>query len=58
MPIVKLLANLRKLAGTNEAFYRLNKVPIVMEQFASGTLQVANKVAEALKNYTRIMSLA
>jgi hypothetical protein len=58
MPIVKLYANLRKLAGTNEASYRLNKVPIVMEQFALGTPQVANKVADALKNYTIIISLA
>ena len=56
--MVKSYANLRKLARTNEAFYRLHKVPIVMEQFAAGTPQMANKVAEALKNYTRIMSLA
>src|SRR5512139_745284 len=39
----------------NEASYLLKKVPIVMEEFASGTPQMANKVAEALKNYKIIM---
>ena len=39
----------------NEASYLLKKVPIVMEEFASGTPQMANKVADALKNYKLIM---
>jgi L-fuculose-phosphate aldolase len=39
----------------NEASYLLKKVPIVMEEFASGTPQMANKVADALKNYKIIM---
>lgn len=39
----------------NEASYLLKKVPIVMEEFASGTPQMANKVAGALKNYKIIM---
>ena len=39
----------------NEASYLLKKVPIVMEEFASGTPQMANKVAEALRNYKIIM---
>lgn len=58
MPVMKSYGNLQKLAGTNEASSRLDKVPIVMKQFASGTPQVANEVADALKNYTIIMSLA
>jgi len=39
----------------NEASYLLKKIPIVMEEFASGTPQMANKVADALKNYKIIM---
>ena len=39
----------------NEASYLLKKVPVVTEEFASGTPQMANKVAEALKNYKIIM---
>jgi L-fuculose-phosphate aldolase len=39
----------------NEASYLLKKVPIVTEEFASGTPQMAHKVAEALKNYKIIM---
>jgi L-fuculose-phosphate aldolase len=39
----------------NEASYLLKKVPVVTEEFASGTPQMAGKVAEALKNYKVIM---
>jgi L-fuculose-phosphate aldolase len=39
----------------NEASYLLKKIPIVMEEFASGTPQMANKVAGVLKNYKIIM---
>ncbi len=39
----------------NEASYLLKKVPVIMEEFASGTPQMAHKVAEALKNYKLIM---
>jgi L-fuculose-phosphate aldolase len=39
----------------NEASYLLKKVPVVTEEFASGTPQMANKVANALKNYKIIM---
>ncbi len=39
----------------NEASYLLKKVPVIMEEFASGTPQMARKVAEALKNYKIIM---
>lgn len=39
----------------NEASYLLKKIPIVMEEFASGTPQMANKVANALKDYKIIM---
>ena len=39
----------------NEASYLLKKVPVVTEEFASGTPQMAHKVAEALKNYKIIM---
>jgi L-fuculose-phosphate aldolase len=39
----------------NEASYLLKKVPVVTEEFASGTPQMANKVAEVLKNYKIIM---
>lgn len=39
----------------NEASYLLKKIPIITEEFASGTPQMANKVAEALTNYKIIM---
>jgi len=39
----------------NEASYLLKKIPVVTEEFASGTPQMAHKVAEALKNYKVIM---
>jgi L-fuculose-phosphate aldolase len=39
----------------NEGSYLLKKVPVVSEEFPSGTPQMANKVAEALKNYKVIM---
>ncbi len=39
----------------NEASYLLKKVPVVMEEFASGTPQMAEKVASTLQNYKIIM---
>jgi len=39
----------------NEASYLLKKIPVVTEEFASGTPQMAKKVAEALRNYKIIM---
>jgi L-fuculose-phosphate aldolase len=39
----------------NEASYLLKKIPVVTEEFPSGTPEMANKVAEALKNYKIIM---
>jgi len=39
----------------NEASYLLKKIPVITEEFASGTPQMANKVANALKNYKIIM---
>ena len=39
----------------NEASYLLKKIPVITEEFASGTPQMAHKVAEALKNYKIIM---
>ena len=39
----------------NEASYLLKKIPVITEEFASGTPQMANKVAEALQNYKIIM---
>ena len=39
----------------NEASYLLKKIPVVTEEFASGTPEMANKVANALKNYKIIM---
>lgn len=39
----------------NEASYLLKKIPVVTEEFASGTPVMANKVANALKNYKIIM---
>lgn len=39
----------------NEGSYLLKKVPVITEEFASGTPQMANKVAEVLKDYKIIM---
>jgi L-fuculose-phosphate aldolase len=39
----------------NEGSYLLKKVPVVEEEFASGTPQMAHKVAEALKAYKVIV---
>ncbi len=39
----------------NEASYLLKKVPVVAEEFASGTPEMAKKVATALKNYKIII---
>ncbi len=39
----------------NEASYLLKKVPVVTEEFPSGTPEMAHKVAEALRNYKIIM---
>ena len=39
----------------NEASYLLKKIPVVTEEFASGTPQMAHKVADALKDYKIIM---
>jgi L-fuculose-phosphate aldolase len=39
----------------NEASYLLKRIPVVTEEFASGTPQMAHKVAEALKDYKIIM---
>jgi len=39
----------------NEASYLLKKIPVVTEEFPSGTPEMANKVAEALRNYKIIM---
>jgi L-fuculose-phosphate aldolase len=39
----------------NEASYLLKKVPVVAEEFASGTPEMANKVARALQDYKIIM---
>jgi L-fuculose-phosphate aldolase len=39
----------------NEASYLLKKVPVVTEEFPSGTPEMARKVAEALRNYKIIM---
>jgi L-fuculose-phosphate aldolase len=39
----------------NEASYLLKKVPVIWEEFASGTPEMANKVANALQNYKIIM---
>lgn len=39
----------------NEASYLLKKVPVVTEEFASGTPEMANKVATALQQYKIIM---
>jgi L-fuculose-phosphate aldolase len=39
----------------NEASYILKKVPVIAEEFASGTPEMASKVAGALQNYKIIM---
>jgi len=39
----------------NEASYLLKRVPVVTEEFPSGTPEMANKVAKALQNYKIIM---
>ncbi len=39
----------------NEASYLLKRVPVVTEEFPSGTPEMANKVAEALTNYKIVM---
>jgi L-fuculose-phosphate aldolase len=39
----------------NEASYLLKKIPVVTEEFASGSPEMANKVANALKDYKIIM---
>jgi L-fuculose-phosphate aldolase len=39
----------------NEASYLLKKVPVVTEEFASGTPEMAHKVADALQQYKIIM---
>ena len=39
----------------NEAAYLLKKIPVVTEEFASGTSEMANTVADALQNYKVIM---
>jgi L-fuculose-phosphate aldolase len=39
----------------NEASYLLKKVPVVTEEFPSGTPEMANKVASALQNYKIIL---
>jgi L-fuculose-phosphate aldolase len=39
----------------NEGSYLLKKVPIIWEEFASGTPEMANKLANALQNYKIVM---
>ncbi|MBN1889500.1 MAG: class II aldolase/adducin family protein [Thermoflexales bacterium] len=39
----------------NEASYLLKKIPVIAEEFASGSPQLANKVAATLKNYKILM---
>ncbi len=39
----------------NEASYLLKKVPVVTEEFASGTPQMANKLASALASYKIVL---
>jgi L-fuculose-phosphate aldolase len=39
----------------NEASYLLKRIPVVTEEFPSGTPEMANKVADALVNYKIIM---
>lgn len=39
----------------NEGSYFLKKIPVVAEEFASGTPEMAKKVADALQNYKIVM---
>lgn len=39
----------------NEASYLLKKVPVITEEFPSGTLEMARKLAEALQAYKIVM---
>ena len=39
----------------NEASYQLKKVPIIWEEFASGTPEMANHLAKALQSYKIVM---
>ena len=39
----------------NEASYLLKKVPVITEEFASGTPEMANKLAKALESYKIVM---
>ncbi len=39
----------------NEASYLLKKVPVIWEEFASGTPEMANKLATALQQYKIVM---
>ncbi len=39
----------------NEASYLLKKVPVITEEFASGTPEMANKLAAALQSYKIVM---
>jgi L-fuculose-phosphate aldolase len=39
----------------NEASYLLKKVPVISEEFASGTPEMSNHLAEALKSYKIVM---
>ncbi len=39
----------------NEASYLLKKIPVITEEFPSGTPQMAHKVAAALKDYKIVM---
>ncbi len=39
----------------NEASYLLKKVPVIWEEFASGTPEMANKLATALQSYKIVM---
>jgi L-fuculose-phosphate aldolase len=39
----------------NECSYLLKRIPVVEEEFASGTPQMAQKIAEALRSYKIVM---
>ena len=39
----------------NEASYLLKKVPVIWEEFASGTPEMANHLAKALQSYKIVM---
>lgn len=39
----------------NEASYLLKKIPVITEEFASGTPEMANKLAAALQSYKIVM---